>query len=178
MHEFIYFGAKGRGEAIRVMLHAAGVEWKDNRFEVSEWAEIKPTTPLGAVPILKIDGNTYCQSLAMLRYAGKLAGFYPEDPLEALKVDQALDSLSEMTSKLPRSKAAKDEEEFKKLRKEYQEGIMTKYISFLESTIDGIGFASTPSVADLAISYFVQDTRKGQWDHIDTDFFEQFPKIW
>ena len=174
MHEFIYFGAKGRGEAIRVMLHAAGVEWKDNRFEVSEWAEIKPTTPLGAVPILKIDGNTYCQSLAMLRYAGKLAGFYPEDPLEALKVDQALDTVGEMMTNVPRSR---DEEEFKKLRKEYQEGGMKKFMTFLESTIEGTGFASTPSIADVALSLFVHDVQDGQWTHIDTDFFEQYPKI-
>ena len=174
MHELVYFGGKGRGEAIRVMLHASGVEWKDTTFKYDEWADLKPTTPLGAVPILKIDGNTYCQSLSLLRYAGKLAGFYPEDPLEALKVDQALDSLNELMSQAPRSK---DDDELKKLRKEYQDGAMTKYMTFLESTMEGTGFASTPSVADLALSFVVQDIQSGHWTHIDTDFFEKFPKI-
>ena len=174
MHELIYFGAKGRGEAIRVMLHAAGVEWKDTRFKYSDWADIKPTTPLGSVPVLKIDGKTYCQSLSLLRYAGKLAGFYPEDPLEALKVDQALDSINELVSKAPHSK---DDQEWKKLRKEYQDGDMTKYMTFLESSIEGIGFASTPSIADVSLSFIAHDIQNGQWSHIDTDFLEKFPKI-
>ena len=175
MHELVYFAFKGRGEAIRVMLHAAGVEWKDTTFEFSEWPAIKPTTQLESVPILKLDGTTYSQSLALMRYAGKLAGFYPDDPLEALKVDQALDSLSEVMSKAPRSK---DDEELKKLRMEYQNGVLTKYMTYFESTIEGNGFASTPSIADLAISHLVHDIQDGHWTHIDTDFFEQFPKIW
>ncbi|CAN0494639.1 unnamed protein product [Scytosiphon promiscuus] len=35
-----------------------------------------------------MDGTKYTQSTALLRYAGKLGGTYPEDPLEALKVDE------------------------------------------------------------------------------------------
>ncbi len=62
-HELTYFDAAGRAEPIRVMLHAAGVEFKDNRFAKPEWPTIKATTPLGAVPTLKIDDVTYCQSL-------------------------------------------------------------------------------------------------------------------
>lgn len=33
-----------------------------------------------------MDGTDYTQSTALLRYAGKLGGLYPEDPLQALKV--------------------------------------------------------------------------------------------
>ncbi|CAM9704958.1 unnamed protein product [Laminaria digitata] len=35
-----------------------------------------------------MDGTDYTQSIALLRYAGKLAGLYPEDLLAALKVDE------------------------------------------------------------------------------------------
>lgn len=156
------------------MLHASGLEWKDTRISFSDWPEIKPTTPLGVVPLLKIDGNTYLQSLALLRYAGKQAGFYPEDPLEALKVDQAMDSVNEMTSQAPRSE---DEEEFKKLRKDFQEGTMTRVLTYLESTIEGTGFASTPSIADLYLSYVINDIKSGMWSHVDTNVVDQFPKI-
>ena len=34
----------------------------------------------------QMGGNDYAQSTALLRYAGKLGGMYPEDPLEALQV--------------------------------------------------------------------------------------------
>ncbi|CAN0074196.1 unnamed protein product [Laminaria digitata] len=35
-----------------------------------------------------MDGTDYTQSTALLRYAGKLGGLYPECPLKALKVDE------------------------------------------------------------------------------------------
>ena len=62
-YEVTYFDAAGRAEPIRVMLHAAGVDFKDNRFKGPDWPAVKQTTPLGAVPTLKIDDVTYCQSL-------------------------------------------------------------------------------------------------------------------
>lgn len=37
-------------------------------------------------PEPQLDGTDYTQSLALLRYAGKIGGLYPEDPLAALKV--------------------------------------------------------------------------------------------
>ena len=36
------------------------------------------------------------QSTAILRFAGKLSGLYPEDPVRALKVDEILDSLVDL----------------------------------------------------------------------------------
>jgi hypothetical protein len=62
-YELTYFDAAGRAEPIRVMLHAAGVEFRDNRFPKQDWPAIKSTTPLGALPTLKIGDVTYCQSL-------------------------------------------------------------------------------------------------------------------
>ena len=35
-----YFDARGRGECVRLLLAAAGVEYKDNR--VTDWAPMKP----------------------------------------------------------------------------------------------------------------------------------------
>jgi prostaglandin-H2 D-isomerase / glutathione transferase len=61
-YEITYFDAKGRAEAIRVFLHAAGIDFKDIRMKRDEWPEIKPKTPLGFVPTLKINDVTYCQS--------------------------------------------------------------------------------------------------------------------
>lgn len=65
-YELLYFQGAGRAETIRIMLHAAGVDFKDTRFSGPEWPEIKPTTPLGSVPVLKIDNVQYCQSTVSL----------------------------------------------------------------------------------------------------------------
>lgn len=61
-YELVYFDTAGRAGHIRPMLHAAGLEFTDNRFSFKEWGKIKPTTPLGVVPMLKIGNMTYCQS--------------------------------------------------------------------------------------------------------------------
>lgn len=36
------------------------------------------------------------QSEAMLRYAGRLAGLYPSDPVQAMEVDEVLNALEDM----------------------------------------------------------------------------------
>jgi len=158
------------------MLNAAGVEWKDTRFPGKEWPERKGKTPLGAVPILKIDGVEYVQSLALARYAAKLAGFYPEDPLEGLKVDEAMDTLNELMSKAPHGGSTVEEK--KAARQEYQKTTMTQFFGFLEKRIQDSGgksIASTPSIADIVLQSFVQTIKDGFWDHIDKDFFDSYP---
>nr|WEU39144.1 glutathione S-transferase [Saccharina japonica] len=81
---FNYFGIPARGEATRVALSVAGVEFEDKRMSFEEFGASEFKT----VPVYQMDGTDYTQSTALLRYAGKLGGTYPECPLEALKVDE------------------------------------------------------------------------------------------
>ncbi|KAI2507742.1 glutathione transferase [Fragilaria crotonensis] len=175
-YEVSYFDAPGRAEPIRVMLHAAGVEFKDNRFKPPEWPATKPTTPLGAVPTLKIDDVTYCQSLALARYAAKLAGFYPADPLEALVVDEVMDTCNEILNGL----FASFPQEKKRKRLEWQEGPLTKCTNLIESRIQasgGVSVAKAPSVADLMLKGVVDGIKRGFFDYIDATFFDNYPGI-
>ncbi|ETI49549.1 hypothetical protein F443_06641, partial [Phytophthora nicotianae P1569] len=73
------------------------------------------------VPVLEVDGTTYSQSMAIARYAAKLTGLYPQDPLECLRVDMVSESLidvktliSEITYRTP-DEAAKTEKSKKLL---------------------------------------------------------------
>lgn len=175
--EMIYFDVPGRAEACRICLFIANKDFKDTRFGFKDWPSIKPTTPLGSVPVLKIDGVAHTQSIAMARYAGKLAGWYPEDPLEALVCDEILDTLNELTSKAPRSK---DPAEMKKLREEFQAGTMTQFSDFVEAAIQrngGVGVAKSPSIADIVVKGQVDSIKSGMWDHIDPNFYEKYPGI-
>ena len=84
-----------------------------------------------------------------------MAGFYPEDPLQALVVDEALDSCNEIMSLMPKDA---DEEEKKKKRKEWQEGALTRFANFIESRIQAAGgtrLVKEPSIADLILSGLV-----------------------
>jgi glutathione S-transferase len=112
----------GLGETIRILLHAAEIDFTDTRISSEDWPSIKPTTPLGFLPVLKINGISYCQSQALTRYAAKKSGYYPDDPIEALIVDKITDSTDELMWKMPRDN---DEEIKKKKRKEWQEGQLT-----------------------------------------------------
>jgi glutathione S-transferase len=178
--ELLYFDGAGRAEAIRICLHMAlGAEgWTDTRFLGAEWPTLKPTTPLGSVPVLKIDGVQHCQSVSLMRFAGMLAGWYPkDDPFQCLVVDEAIDSLNELMGLAPRSS---DKDELKKLREDYEATTMTKYATFLEAAIQrngGTGFAFKPSIADLAMMSTADSIASGNWDYIDAKFFENYPGI-
>jgi glutathione S-transferase len=176
-HELVYFDIPGRGETTRVMLHAAGVKFADTRVPFKDWPTVKKETPLGSLPVLKVDGASHCQSIALGRYASKLAGFYPDDPLEALVVDEVLETCNEIMGKAPNDK---DEDEKKKKRIEWQNDGLTQYAEFLESRVQsggGKSVSSKPSVADLAIGTLVKTFEGGLFDHIDTDFFAKYPGI-
>ena len=177
-HEVIYFDGAGRAEAIRIMLHAAGLAFTDTRFPGTDWPSIKPTTPLGFVPLLKVNGKTFCQSKALMRYAAKKAGMYPTDDLEALAVDEAVDTLDEMVDKAPKSQ---DKAELEKLRKEFQAGTMTKVATFLEGKIQANGgcyiSGKSTSMADLVLLLVVKQIQIGFYDYIDTNFYDSFPGI-
>ena len=41
-----YFTITGRGETIRLLFHAAGVEFNDNRITFEKWPENKPDCEL------------------------------------------------------------------------------------------------------------------------------------
>ena len=73
-----------------------------------------------------------------------------------------------------------DADELLKLRKEFQAGAMTKFANFFEGLIQqngGVGFASTPSIADLTLWGNVKSIRAGDWTGIDANFFDSYKGI-
>lgn len=177
-YEVLYFDGAGRAEAVRVMLHAAGIDFQDTRFAHTDWPALKPTTPLGAVPVLKIDGVSHVQCLALARYAAKKAGFYPDDPFQALVVDEVLESINEVTGKAPQDP---DADEKKRKRQEWQTTGLTQYADFIESRIQKFGNGNSvigvPSIADVFLKSLVGGIQSGSFDHVDKDFFDKYPGI-
>jgi len=101
-----YFPLAGRAEATRLALKIAGVNFEDRRIGFADWKEFKPQTPWGSMPTLELaDGTLLGQGRALLRLAGKAAGLYPTDDVEACKVDGLLDALDDVggtISKVPK----------------------------------------------------------------------------
>ncbi|KAE8972449.1 hypothetical protein PR001_g26490 [Phytophthora rubi] len=131
-----YFAGPGRAELSRLILSAGNVSFEDERLDRDSFLKLKPTLPLGQVPVLEVDGTTYSQSMAIARYAAKLSGLYPQDPLECLRVDMASESLvdvktlvTEITYRTP-EEAAKAE----KTKKLLEESV-PKTLKLLESFV-------------------------------------------
>ena len=68
------------------------------------------------LPIIEIDGQVFTQYKAISRWAASLAGIYPQEPLELLKVEEVIEIYNELLYKVP---FPKDEEEKKAAREEY-----------------------------------------------------------
>ena len=57
----------GRGEPIRIALHAAGIDFEDKRISFPEFGEMRQSTRFNSVPVLEIDGAEVTQSNAISR---------------------------------------------------------------------------------------------------------------
>ena len=78
-----YFDGFSKGEALRILLTLAKVDFEDVRYTFAQWPEAKASGKFefGQLPAVEIDGVFYTQSAAVLRFLGKKYGFYPEDAL-------------------------------------------------------------------------------------------------
>lgn len=180
--ELKYFDIPGRGEAIRILLNGTSKEFIDSRIKFQEWGSIKATTPLGSVPILSMDGGAtyFTQSTSLKRYAAKLVDMYPTDPLQALIVDEMMDTLNELNSKTPMDK---NPDALKVKRQEFRDTTMKQYLTFVESRIQQYGVNDTktvcgiPSVADIDLLVYHETLASGFLDHIDISVFNDYPGI-
>ena len=166
----------GRGEPVRLALALGGIAFEDHRFTFAEFAEVRKTTPFGQVPVLDIDGELVTQCDAMLRYAGKLAGLYPADPLQALLCDEVMYVVEEASVKLgPTFRMTGDEQ--KAARLALVNGSMTVYLQWLQKQLLAHGgqyFADGRlTVADLKVFVDVHALNSGRLDHVPTDLVEK-----
>eukprot|EP01066_Platyproteum_vivax_P020688 Platyproteum_vivax@DN861_c0_g1_i1.p1 len=177
-----YFDTGGKAEGIRVALHYAGADFEDIRVSFADWGEQKKnnatTTPLGQMPTLECEGSTFTQAEAILRYVGQLSTLYPEDEVEALRVDEVLQVLADAMSKLA-GKGEDDEDTFKGKRAELQKELC-RYFTYLEtigasSSTGFIAGTQNPSIADLSLMSFEKNIVN--LDHIDPDLMIQFPSL-
>jgi len=94
----IYFGIEGRGGAIRNMCAIGNVPYEDQLVTFEEWPEMKKTIEYGQLPVIRVGKVEMNQSMDILRYVSKLAGLYPEDPIQALQVDSLCTTIEEVFS--------------------------------------------------------------------------------
>lgn len=166
----------GRGEVVRIALHAAGIDFEDERLSFPEFKEMQQTTRFNSVPVLEIDGNAISQSNAMSRYIGRLAGLYPEDALQALHCDEVLGVLEDVNHHVVRTFGLEGDE-LKEAREKLSKGWLTVYLRGLGELLTRGGgdyFADNRmTVADLKVFVQTRWLRSGALDHVPTDLVDQ-----
>jgi len=171
MPELIYFNGPGRANLARLALTLGGVEFKDTRYEFSEWPAIKsdktsvPAQLFGQMPVIDHDGYIVGQSLACAVYAAELGiwreeGFLGKDIAEQSK-NRATEMMVILTNedlKAVMYKCLFGTDESKKAGLEDLPTAVPPMLAALERALerkstDGPFFFSTagPSLADLAV---------------------------
>ena len=167
--------AGGRAEPARLALHIGGIPFEDYRFAPADFPEVRKTTPLGQVPTLHVNGVQITQSDAIARYAGKLAGLYPEDALQALFCDEVLGALEDINIKIGTTFGMTGDD-LKNAREALAAGALPKYLHWLEQQLENHGgefFAdSRLTIADLKAFGLLSWLCSGKLDHIPGDLIE------
>ena len=100
MPRLTYLGIRSVAEPIRLALHIGGIPFEDRRVTYEQIAAMRASgeLPMGQVPMLEVEGKCFCQTQALLRWAGEKANLYPKGQLDRLQCDQVEEALADMRS--------------------------------------------------------------------------------
>merc|ERR1711963_455603 len=135
MVKLTYFDLEGRGELIRLLLHAGNIDFEDFRFGFGEWAKHKPNTPFGSVPVLHWDGEEMAQTMAIVRFVARKVGMAGKTDMEFFKADMVACHFEDIFTKLPGLRFAKTQEERVTKAKEMMEDFLPKWLAPLETLL-------------------------------------------
>lgn len=179
-YKLTYFDMDGgRAEPIRIAFHAAGIEFEDIRISFPEFMEARAGYRFNCVPVLEIDGVEVTQSNAMCRYAGKMAGLYPEDDLQALYCDEAMGAIEDLLHQMAHTFGLEGDE-LRAAREKLADGWLSVFLKGLNEMLERGGdyFAdSRLTIADLKVVGIAQWLMSGQLDHIPTDIVERLAPL-
>jgi len=176
--KLIYFDAKGRGEAIRLAFHIGGIDFEDYRVPRDEFKNnLKSKVPFGQVPVLEIDGGVQlAQSMAILRFVGRIANLYPSDPFSAARIDEVLYLIDDAAPPIRRALQEQDETRKAEGLKKLIDETLPRFLGYFEGLLSkaGSGFVSTQfSIADLALYVFINQLSSGH----HKELHEKFPEL-
>jgi glutathione S-transferase len=162
----------GRGEPVRIALHAAGIAFEDKRITFPEFQEIRKDVRFNALPVMHIDGAEVTQSSALCRYVGKMADLYPEDALQALYCDETMDAVEDLTNHIVPTFGLEGDA-LKEARETLVDGWITVFVKGIGELLTRGGgeyFADGRlTVADLKVFVTTRWLCSGGLEHVPTD---------
>ncbi len=92
----IYWELHGRSDFCQAMLVAGNVEYDLDTATANAWPAGKDESPFGQIPILNHGDLTLAQGGALNRYCARLAGLYPDGPVEASICDMYMEEMMDI----------------------------------------------------------------------------------
>lgn len=157
-----------------------------------EWPEVKQSTKWGQVPVVVTpDGQEMTQTKALVRYFGKQVSWgrknlifskklYPSDAKLAFKVDEMIEAMEDVRTKLVPTFKIKDQTEKEAARRAlFAEGgecaeLLGKIERFCgEKFVVG----DTLTIADIWFFFFLNLLRSGFFDGLPANFLDKYPKM-
>ena len=166
----------GRGEAARLIMHLGGIAFEDNRIPGKDWPALRDTMPFQALPVLEVDGKVITQSNTIDRYLGKLAGLYPKDDWQAVLVDEVMDAVEDITTKIGNTMRLEGEAK-KQAREALAAGPLPRFLQQIEARLKAGGgewfVEKRLTVADLKCFLWIRWLKSGAVDHIPADIVDR-----
>merc|ERR1711953_707100 len=148
-----YFNGRGRGETARLILAYGGMHYEDRRVSFEDMPSLKPSLPFGQLPLLEVDGDTICQSMAIARYLASECGIAGSSGLVKAQVDEVVDVVNDVQNATYGAFFEKDEkvkaEKMKKVGEETIPNNLRRFwrreeaSSLLGTVLPGLNFTSS-----------------------------------
>jgi len=178
-----------RAEVARISLFKGDIKFDDIRVNgedfkyIKEHGKMKDGTlvPFRQLPILVVEGETIAQTGAIARICGKMSGLYPEEIIEAGKVDQIIDTATDINVLLRPSMRESDPVKRKAMRVELAQNDLPEYFGYLENILADnkshwfVG--DKMSIADIAIWRLMGWITSGVVDDIPKDVLNPFNNL-
>ncbi len=158
-YKLYYFQARGVAELIRWIFIQAGVPYEDVRLSKEEWAEFKPKTPYGGIPVLEIDGKLYGGSGPIARYIAEQHGLAGSNALENFELSTIYDVTQDLVMRMMVLHIEKEDTRKAELKKELNETHFPKYLGILNKLITDNGsaegwiYGNKVTYVDMRIAY-------------------------
>lgn len=172
-----YFEMFGRAGAVRLALAVGGIDFEDERLSPEEFVAKKAAGefPFGSVPVMEVDGLMLAETIALLRFAGKLSGLYPEDPLDAAKVDMVIDGVENLFGPATSDSSPEAREKFEK-------EILPRYVKpvdeiLAKSKSGPFVLGEKMTIADLWLASYVGFLSSGKLEHVSKDCFNSYSYV-
>ena len=178
-----------RAEVARLPLFMSNIEFEDfritsddNRY-LKENGKLKDGTiiPFRQLPVLVAKGQSIAQTGAIARICGKLSGMYPKDMIEAGRVDQIIDTVTDINELLNPSMRENNPAIKKQMRIELSNGTLPKYFGYLEEILksnnSGWFVGAEMTIADIAVWSMLGWIAQGVLDDIPKDLSKPFKRL-